>query len=97
MLVHQRTTECDPSCIRYDNSRENDGYLDSANTTFLPVNLYNVMMPLPNIGINRDDGLLIGAGFERTEHEGFRKYPFAKPISGYDNPFIFNQRFQRKL
>jgi hypothetical protein len=50
---------------------------DSANTTFVPVNLYNITMPLLNIGINRDDGLLIGVGFEHTEQEGFRKYPFA--------------------
>ncbi|HEX3766971.1 MAG TPA: BamA/TamA family outer membrane protein, partial [Puia sp.] len=50
---------------------------DTSNTTFVPVNLYNVTMPLLNIGINRDDGLLIGAGFEHTEQEGFRKYPFA--------------------
>ncbi len=50
---------------------------DTANTTFVPVNLYNVTMPLLNIGINRDDGLLIGAGYVHTEQEGFRKYPFA--------------------
>ncbi|HEY2350634.1 MAG TPA: BamA/TamA family outer membrane protein, partial [Puia sp.] len=48
-----------------------------ANTTFIPVNLYNVTMPLLNIGINPDDGLLIGAGFMHTEQEGFRKSPFA--------------------
>jgi hypothetical protein len=34
-------------------------------------------MLLINIGINRDDGLLIGAGFKRTKQEGFRKTPFA--------------------
>ena len=50
---------------------------DTANTTFVPVNLYNVTMPLLNVAINRDDGLLIGAGYVHTEQEGFRKYPFA--------------------
>ena len=50
---------------------------DTANTTFVPVNLYNVTMPLLNIGINRDDGLLIGVGFEHTEQEGFHKNPFS--------------------
>jgi hypothetical protein len=50
---------------------------DSLNTTFTPVNLYNVTMPLFNIGINPDDGLLIGAGYLHTEQEGFRKNPFA--------------------
>jgi Calcineurin-like phosphoesterase len=50
---------------------------DSANSTFMPVNLYNITMPLLSIGINRDDGLLIGAGFIHTEQEGFRKTPYA--------------------
>jgi hypothetical protein len=50
---------------------------DSANTTFVPVNLYNVTMPLLSVGINPDDGLLIGAGFIHTHQEGFRKIPFA--------------------
>jgi Calcineurin-like phosphoesterase/Omp85 superfamily domain len=50
---------------------------DSANTTFVPVNLYNITMPLLTIGINPDDGLLIGAGYIHTEQEGFRKTPYA--------------------
>ena len=50
---------------------------DSANTTFTPVNLYNVTMPLINVGINSDDGFLLGVGFIHTEQEGFRKTPYA--------------------
>jgi hypothetical protein len=50
---------------------------DSLNTSFVPVNLYNVTMPLLSIGINPDDGLLIGAGFIHTQQEGFRKSPYA--------------------
>lgn len=50
---------------------------DSANTAFTPVNLYNVTMPLTNIGINPDDGLLLGLGFKHIQQEGFRKKPFS--------------------
>lgn len=50
---------------------------DSLNTAFVPVNLYNVTMPLINIGINADDGFLFGAGFKHFQQEGFRKTPFA--------------------
>jgi hypothetical protein len=49
---------------------------DSVNTSFTPVNLYNVTMPLASIGINPDDGLLIGLGYIHTHQEGFRKSPF---------------------
>jgi hypothetical protein len=51
--------------------------VDSTNTSFVPVNLYNVTMPLLSVGINPDDGLLIGAGYIHTHQEGFRKAPFA--------------------
>jgi hypothetical protein len=50
---------------------------DSANTTFIPVNLYNVTMPLLSVGINRDDGLLVGVGYIHTQQESFRKLPYA--------------------
>jgi Calcineurin-like phosphoesterase len=50
---------------------------DSANAAFEPVNLYNVTMPLLNLAINPDDGLLIGVGYVHTEQEGFRKSPHA--------------------
>jgi hypothetical protein len=46
---------------------------DSLKTTFVPVNLYNVTMPLLNIGINRDDGLLVGAGFSVLNRKGLVK------------------------
>lgn len=44
---------------------------------FSPVNLYNTLMPLAYIGLNLDDGLILGAGFKFTKQEGFRKYPYA--------------------
>lgn len=49
---------------------------DTTNTAFVPVNLYNVTMPLVTAGYNIDDGLLLGAGFKYTHQEGFRKTPF---------------------
>ena len=68
-----------PGPVFYGDSSRFIKYLsdDSANTTFVPVNLYNVTMPLFSIGINPDDGLLIGAGYIHTEQESFRKIPFA--------------------
>jgi hypothetical protein len=50
---------------------------DSLNTAFVPVNLYNVWMPLTVIGLNLDDGFIIGAGFKYIKQEGFRKFPYA--------------------
>ena len=50
---------------------------DSLNTTFTPVNLYNTVMPLAIIGLNRDDGFILGAGARFVHQEGFRKYPYA--------------------
>jgi len=49
---------------------------DSTNTAFVPVNLYNVTMPLVTLGFNRDDGLLAGGGFRYIHREGFRKLPY---------------------
>lgn len=49
---------------------------DSLNTSFVPVNLYNITMPLISAGYNLDDGVLIGLGFKHT-HQGFRKVPYA--------------------
>lgn len=50
---------------------------DSLHTSFVPVNLYNVWMPIVVIGQNLDDGFIIGAGFKYTRQEGFRKLPYA--------------------
>lgn len=50
---------------------------DSLNTAFTPVNLYNTWMPLALIGLNRDDGFMLGAGFRHIRQEGFRRYPYA--------------------
>lgn len=50
---------------------------DSLNTAFAPVNLYNIWMPLTVIGLNIDDGFIIGTGFKFTKQEGFRKFPYA--------------------
>ncbi len=44
---------------------------DSLNTAFVPVNLYNVWMPLTVIGLNLDDGFIFGAGFKFIKQEGF--------------------------
>lgn len=49
---------------------------DSTNTAFVPVNLYNVTMPLVTLGYNKDDGLLMGGGFRYIHREGFRKSPY---------------------
>lgn len=51
---------------------------DSAHTAFNPVDLYNVTMPLASIGINVDDGFLLGAGFKHVRKQGFRKKPYGK-------------------
>src|SRR5205085_7112089 len=50
---------------------------DSLNTAFVPVNLYNVWMPLTTFGYNKDDGFIIGGGFKLINQEGFRKFPYA--------------------
>lgn len=49
---------------------------DSANVSFVPVDLYNVWAPKTALAINIDDGLLLGAGFKYTNKEGFRKKPY---------------------
>ena len=59
---------------------------DSLNTAFVPVNLYNVWMPLIMVGLNLDDGFIFGAGFKFTKQEGFRKIPYASTqqlLAGY--------------
>jgi hypothetical protein len=43
------------------------------NGEFTPVNLYNTLMPLTYIGLNLDDGFILGAGFKYIKQEGFRK------------------------
>ncbi|GAB3926063.1 BamA/TamA family outer membrane protein [Mucilaginibacter myungsuensis] len=49
---------------------------DTLNGRFVPVNLYNVWMPLATGGINADDGLLIGLGAKYIGRDGFRKVPY---------------------
>ncbi|WP_090662493.1 BamA/TamA family outer membrane protein [Parafilimonas terrae] len=49
---------------------------DSANTAYIPVDLYNRWQPLLVAGYNIDDGIILGAGFKYT-HKGFRKTPWA--------------------
>jgi hypothetical protein len=49
---------------------------DSANTAFVPVNLYNTKLALLTAGFNLDDGLMLGSGIKVTRQEGFRKVPF---------------------
>lgn len=50
---------------------------DTSNTQFLPTNLYNVWMPLATAALNKDDGFLLGLGFQYTGHDGFRKLPYS--------------------
>ncbi len=59
---------------------------DSLNTVFVPVNLYNIWIPLTVIGLNVDDGFIFGTGFKFIKQEGFRKYPFVSSqqlLAGY--------------
>ena len=65
--------------VFYGNSRRIKKHIsnDSLNTVFVPVNLYNVWMPLLLAGLNIDDGFIIGAGFKFIKQEGFRKLPYA--------------------
>lgn len=49
---------------------------DSSSVAFVPVNLYNVWMPLVTAGYDRDDGILLGGGFKYTHQRGFRKTPY---------------------
>jgi Omp85 superfamily domain/Calcineurin-like phosphoesterase len=49
---------------------------DSSQTAFVPVNLYNVTMPLFDFASNLDDGLMLGGGFKYIHQEGFRTTPF---------------------
>ena len=51
---------------------------DSAHTGFNPVDLYNITMPLASVGLNVDDGFLLGAGFKHVRKQGFRKKPYSK-------------------
>jgi hypothetical protein len=48
---------------------------DSLHTAFVPVNLYNIWQPITVVGLNLDDGFILGAGFKLTRQEGFRKVP----------------------
>ncbi|SDD26072.1 Surface antigen [Mucilaginibacter pineti] len=49
---------------------------DSANISFLRVNLLSTTMPLANIEINPDEGVLLGLGFKYIHQKGFRKLPY---------------------
>ena len=59
---------------------------DSMHTVFAPVNLYNIWMPLTVIGLNLDDGFILGTGFKFIKQEGFRKFPYVAThqlLAGY--------------
>lgn len=49
---------------------------DSANSAFVPVNLFNTKLALLTAGFNLDDGLIIGSGIKVIRQEGFRKVPY---------------------
>lgn len=59
----------------YGNTDHIQKYLsnDTLNKEFVPVNLYNVCMPLATSDLNADDGFLLGLGFKYTGKDGFRK------------------------
>lgn len=50
---------------------------DSSVSQFVPVNLYNFWAPNTDIGLNVDDGLILGTGFIYTHKSGFRKLPYS--------------------
>jgi hypothetical protein len=50
---------------------------DSLNTSYAPVNLYHIRIPLTTFGVNLDDGFLLGLGFKFIRQKGFRKVPYA--------------------
>ncbi|MBZ4189246.1 BamA/TamA family outer membrane protein [Niabella beijingensis] len=49
---------------------------DSSNTAYMPTDLYNRYFIRPNLGFNRDDGIMLGLGV-RFVNQGFRKKPYA--------------------
>ncbi len=49
---------------------------DSANTAYVPVNLYNKAAPLATAGYNLDDGIILGLGLKFI-NQGFRRTPWA--------------------
>lgn len=51
--------------------------VDSLNTAFTPVNLYNTALPLLTASLNPDDGLSAGAGMRFVRQKGFRKWPYS--------------------
>jgi len=49
---------------------------DSSNTVYMPTDLYNRYFIHPNLGFNRDDGIMLGLGVKFV-NQGFRKTPYA--------------------
>lgn len=49
---------------------------DSLSTVYRETNLYSIFQPQFAVGLNIDDGLLLGAGFRLMKQEGFRKLPY---------------------
>jgi hypothetical protein len=49
---------------------------DSTNTAILPTKRYNITLPLITVGLNPDDGVLLGLSIRHTR-QGFRKLPYA--------------------
>lgn len=58
------------------NKVQNHVSSDTLTVAFVPVNLYNVTMPLVTAGYDADDGLILGLGFKYTHQRGFRKTPY---------------------
>ena len=70
---------------------------DSLNTAFVPVNFYNVWMPIVLFGFNFDDGFLVGAGFKHIRQEGFSKNSLCQRATTAGGIFFFNRRLSRTL
>ncbi|WP_256012758.1 BamA/TamA family outer membrane protein [Desertivirga xinjiangensis] len=49
---------------------------DSSHSRYIPINRYNINMPLVSGGYNQDDGFMLGLGIKH-KRTGFRKLPYA--------------------
>lgn len=49
---------------------------DTANTSFIPIDMHHGFRPKVNTGFNRDDGFWLGFGGKFIQRRGFRKRPY---------------------
>jgi len=50
---------------------------DSMHTAYSETNLYNNFLTTLSVGINRDDGLIVGFGLDYQKKDGFRRAPYS--------------------